>query len=253
MNFQIVVATAISLLMAGLVYLQVPLVEPIVGLVGVFVLPGWLLTSVLFGNRSKPDPETRFVLVFGLGAALVALELVLMSAIGIGITRTSVLLTGAAVSLLLLGALIFRLRATGDESSGAPMSNILLLCGVTLPVLCGFAALHQPLGTEAYTEFYVAPHDVRAADGQMAGADLVIVNHEQEEHRYRVVCRDATGSERTLVQSALESDSSLTVELALSPFQSSSTDKMRLYLYRANDDVPYRWVELMGDECELLR
>jgi uncharacterized membrane protein len=208
---------------------------------------------VLFGNRSRPDPETHFVLVFGLGAALVALELVLLNAIGIGITRASVLLTGAAVSLLLLGAFIFRLRATGDESSGASGSNILLLCGVTLPVLCGFAALHQPLGTEAYTEFYVALCDGRTADGQVTRADLVIVNHEQEKHRYRIVCTDATGSERTLMQSALESGSSLTVELAMPSLQSGSTDKMRLYLYRGNDDVPYRWVELMGEGCDLLR
>jgi len=252
-NLQFLVAAVTGVLTIGLAYLDVPLAGPIIGLLGVIVVPGWLLTHLLFDWHQGPGPVVRFILVFGLGASLLALELLVLTTIGIRLTRRSVLLTGAASSIVLLGILILWRRTDWSHARGAPVPDILLLCYLAVPVLWAFVALHQPRLRESYTEFYVVPQPFRTAESQTSEAHLVILSHEREEHIYTVMCQDTAGLEQALLQSVVKPGSNLTIELSMSPLQSGAMNKTRLYLFREQDETPYRWVELIGTDCDQLR
>lgn len=250
-RLQLFIVAIISILTVGLVFLDVPLIGPVISLIGMFVLPGWLLTDVLFGIRDGPTQETRFILIFGLGALFVAFELFIMSLIGVRISRESVALVGAASSFLLIGIFILRFRTMRSDFGNISVPRALALSAVTVLVLYGFVLLHQFDVKENYTEFYVVPRAF-GTDDQISKADLVIFSHEQKEHLYAVLCTDATDSTMLLAQSSLEPESSLTVELFVPPPQPGSTSKIRLSLYREGDATPYRWVELTGEVCNLL-
>jgi hypothetical protein len=218
----------------------------------VFVVPGWLFTNVLFGSRKEPDQETRFILVFGLGAALVTLELVLLPLIGIRISQKSIVLSGAVTSSLLAAVLVLQLRTDRDGHDKIPVLSAMPLSVAVVLVLCSFVPIHQPVVKESYTEFYLAPSlSVRTDDG-VAKMDLVVISHEQEDHMYAVFCRDTSDSGKLLLESLLEPESSLAVELFVSPPRSGSVSKMWLSLYREGDNMAYRWVELVGGGCDLL-
>jgi uncharacterized membrane protein len=250
-DLQMLAAVAITLLTIGLAYMDIPFIGPAVRLIGVFVLPGWLLTNVLFGNRKGPSQETRFILVFGLGAALVALELVMLLLIGIAISRESIALAGAVTSLLLMGVLVVRLR-TDRRGLRLPVLNAMSLSIVAVLVLYAFVPSHQPIVKESYTEFYIAPSSSETPDDQTAERDLVITSHEEKDHIYTVLCGDSSGSQRLLAKFSLAPESSFVIQLLVPPAQLSSASKMRLSLYRNGDDTPYRWVELIGGRCDLL-
>ena len=245
-------AVAISLFTFGLAYIDIPLVGPIVRLLGVYVVPGWLLTNVLFSNRKGPDQETRFILVFGLGATLIALELAMFHLIGIRVSRKSVALAGAVTSLILAGMLVFRLRVDHSGLDRIPMQSAMPLSIIAVLVLYGFVLLHRPVVKERYTEFYIAPSSSETPDDQAVKMDLVVTSHEEKDHTYTISCRDTSGSERQLAKSVVEPESSVVIELLVPPPQPGSASKMQLSLYRRGDDTPYRWVELAGEGCDLL-
>ena len=244
------IATVV-LLSAGLSYLNIPLIGPAVRMISAVVLPGWLLTTVLFVGHKKPGLETRFILIFGLGAALLALESFIMNATNIGVSPDSVVLGGMVVSCLLLLVLLFRHHLRPGISTASSEGTALLLSSVAVLVLYGFAALHQPFAKESYTEFSVIPHSSPAVPGQMYEADLVTASHEKDEHIYTVLCKDAAGQERMLFKSVLEPESGFTITWSLPPPDSS--EKVRLNLYRDESKRPYRWVELIASNCDLLR
>jgi uncharacterized membrane protein len=251
-RLQLLVTTVIIVLAIGLALMDASVIEQVIGLLGVFVLPGWLLTSVLFGIHSGLDQETRVILVLGLGVALVALELVALTAVGIKLSRESVALGGALISLLLVGMLMFRLPSDRTKLGSKSVLVTLLLSAVIVLVMYIFIPLHQPVGKESYTEFYVVPRRFEATGDQTSGVELVITSHEQKKTTYTVLCTDMVGSETLLTKSELEPESSLTVDLFVPPPQADSISKVRLSLYREEDDTPYRWVELVGEGCDLL-
>jgi uncharacterized membrane protein len=250
-RLQLLVGVVISILTVVLALLDTTLIGPVVSLMGVSVVPGWLLTHVLFGSHDEPDQVTRSILVLGLGAVLVALELIVLPVVGIRISRESVALAAAVTSWLLVGLLVFRLRMDRSDLDRVPVLSAMPLSFIAVLVLYAVVPLHQPLVRESYTEFYATSLS-EAKDDQAAKVDLVIVSHEQEDQIYAVFCRDISGSERLLVESSLEPESSLVTQLFVSPPQSDWAGKMWLFLYREQDDTPYRWIELIGGGCDLL-
>jgi uncharacterized membrane protein len=250
MRLQLLVAAMMSVLTVGLAFLDVPVLGPLVGLVGVFIVPGWLLTSVLFGDHGGPDQETRFILVFGLGAVLMALELFTLSLANVQISRASISLAGALTSWGLIGARALQHRTEQYGRRGFRGLNTLLLSICAVLLLYGFVPLHQPVTQESYTEFYTLPRVSRAADGQVFNVDLVIANHEQQGYTYTVLCSDTTGPESVLAKSYLEPESKLSIGLFVPPPHPDSTDKVSLYLYREGDESPYRRVQLAWRECD---
>jgi uncharacterized membrane protein len=251
-DLQILIAVAITLLTIGLAYVDIPLIGSFVRLIGVFVVPGWLFTNVLFGNRKGPDQETRFILVFGLGVVLVALELVLLPLIGIRISQESIVLSGAFTSSLLAAVLILRLRTDRDGLDKIPVLSAMPLSVAVILVLCIFVPIHQPIVNESYTEFYLAPSPSVQTDDGATTVELIITSHEQEDYTYTVFCKDTSGSEKLLLKSLLKSESRLVVELSVPPPRPGLVSKMWLSLHREGDNTTYRWVELVGGGCDLL-
>lgn len=250
-DLQILIAAVIALLTIGLAYIDIPLIGPIVRLVGVFVVPGWLFTNVLFVNRKEPDHETRFILVFGLGATLVALEWVILPLIGVRMSRESVALAGAVTSVLLAGGLVLRLQTGHSDLGKITVRSALPLSIIATLVIYIFVPLHRPVVKESYTEFYIAPSS-GTLEYPTAKMNLVITSHEEKAHTYTVFCKDNSGSERRLAESIIEPEASFVIELLVPPPQPGSSSKMQLSLYREGDDTPYRWVELIGASCARL-
>lgn len=249
----LLIVAMVSILAVGAAFWNVPFVGPVISLASLFAVPGWLLTNVLFGNRTSPDIETRFILTFGFGLALVALESIALTLTGIGISRQSVTILGAMTNALLMGALILR-RRTGDNDRGQiPRLNALPLSIIAIFVICTLVLFHQPTVQESYTEFYVIPRRFGSAEGYMSQVDLVISSHEEKSQTFRVFCEDARGAKILVAESMVEPESSFSVALAVPPPQPGLLEKMRLSVYRTEENVPYRWIELVGGGCERLQ
>jgi hypothetical protein len=236
----------------GVAFMEASFAGAMISLLVVFVVPGWLLTNVLFGRWGSLKPEACFILTFGLGASLAALDAVFLTLIGIRISRESTTILAAAVSFLLMGALIAR-RGLGHwhQESALPW-RVLVAAMLAIFVFCALVLFHQPVVQEAYSEFYIVPRGWDEVNGHISKADLILSSHEDRTYLFRMICKEASGSEQLLAESLIQPESSFGVELFVPPPEPGQSSRIQLVAYREGDGTPYRWVELVGGACDLL-
>jgi uncharacterized membrane protein len=229
-------------------FLDMTWVGGVISLIGFFIVPGWLLTHALLGDSNKPDLVSRFILVFALGATLVAFEMLGLTLLKVKISRESAILVGTIISWLLLGLILIIRRQTTSSDSGNSLqvSTLSLLIPImAVIVIIAIVPLHQPIVQERFTEFYTLPRI-----SEPVYTEVVIVNHEQKRQTYTVACKDGSNPESLLLIATLESESSQSFNLNLA--QPAVAHKLRLNLYLEEVTVPYRWLEVMGTRCDAL-
>ena len=246
----LVVAALLGILSILLVVVEVPLIGPAISLVGVSILPGWLFAIALFGVAQGLHPVTWMVLTFGLSTVVMVLDALVLTLVGIPLSRNSMTLAGVAGSLALISILALRQRALVNSQSRIQLGVLL----VSILVVCGAGGLvlgHQPVEQESYTEFYVVAQSVGETAGYVSKSDLALASHEDELRVFRVICSDSSGIDRLVTESRLGPDSVLNIGLLVPPPPSGSRSKITLSVYRDGDVVPYRWIELVGGGCDL--
>ncbi|MBN1993409.1 MAG: hypothetical protein JW953_11970 [Anaerolineae bacterium] len=227
-------------------FFELAWIGDLLSIIGIFIIPGWLLTQILVEDNDKPD-VTRFILIFTLGAVLVTLEAFSLVILNINITREFITLASLIVSWFLLATLVFRQQMTSDDLDNSIKKSVLTISVaiITAVILILFISLHQPIAQENYTEFYVIPR----LSGQM---EVFIVNHEQNPHTYILTCKDNTAPEVLLAIFLLEPGSRQRLDMDSSLLQSDLANKMRLNLYLDEVTVPYHWLEVIGTSCNQL-
>jgi len=243
---------SVSLLTIGSVFINLGEIGSIFSFIGVFIIPGWLLTRILFYDVDETDRVIRFILTIVLGAVLVFLETFVLSILRIEISREIVILIGTLVTWLLLGALIYQRRIITNNSFREYKSEIKNLLGliIFIPILIFFILLHKPVTNETYTEFYISPQMFMPTNEDQSALFVTIVNHENKTLIYKITCEDNVEHEELLTATSLISESSQTLVLPIDPSGvSSAIRKIRVNLYRDIDTLPYRWVEIGGISC----
>jgi len=243
---------SVSFLTIGSVFINLGWMGSIFSFIGVFIIPGWLLTRILFYDVDEPDRAIRFILTFVLGAVLVFLETFVLSRLRIEINREIVILIGTLITWLLLGALIYQRRIISNNSSRGYKSEILnlLVLIIFIPILIFFILLHKPVTIETYTEFYFSPQMYETAKEDHSAAIVTIVNHENRTLIYKITCEDNIEQETFLIATSSISESTQNLEIPIIRYETSNPiRKIRINLYRDNDSYPYRWLEIAGTSC----
>lgn len=174
----------------------------LLGLLLVFLAPGYLATAALLPRNDDGDWTLRLALTLGLSLALVAFEGIALNYSPWGVTYASALVAVLALSAFLgaaaflrrmrvprgerleasleLGWIRWRDYSRGEQVLAAALVLILL---VTAPLL-GFA-MSQPRPTQGYTELYLlgpqgnfTGYPTQLNVSQTGSLEVVVANHE---------------------------------------------------------------------------
>jgi hypothetical protein len=215
------------------------------GLLLTFVIPGWLLVRLLFGERPF-ELELEVLLILFVSAFLVSLVVMLLVFLGLELDRELVLMVSAAtVCFLLLGlkikdAVFFRKRVIARR----PHWTALLVAVIVPLSLLGFGLLHVHETRESYTEFYVAAGS-RALDEPVR---LVVESHEEQVQLFTLICQNEQGEQVILGNYEIFPSQRAEIQIAHSQLPLPG-EKLRIALNQHKGFVDYRWLEIPGGDC----
>lgn len=222
--------------------------ESAIGTLLVFVLPGWLLTRLLFGERPF-ELEIEVLLILFLSAFLISLEVLPLLYFRVEVNRTLFVNISLVTNWTLL--LILKIK-TGTFSArqfkSVPIHWTALLAAVVVPlVLLGFGLLHLHETHESFTEFRLAS-DVPDSAGSLL---LEVASHEETVQFFSLVCQaeGQEGAEQTVLGNfEVGPGETKAIMIAYSRPLAQNT-KLKLSLDQHKGLASYRWLEVPGDDC----
>lgn len=205
------------LLVITVLILPVPILREILGLLFVFLFPGYVLVAALFPRQEVLGTTTRTALSLGLSIAVGVLAGLILGLTPSGFTLNSIL---AALSLftLIISCLAWYLRNRNDQRNSTvskslpfPASAIQvfrasgfwyrgLVVMLSLVVIVGLGsltyALARPLPSKPSSEFYIVGSGGKAEGyprvlrvGEAGKVSVVVISNEAQETSYRVQVR----------------------------------------------------------------
>jgi uncharacterized membrane protein len=230
-------------------------VRIILGLVTVLLLPGYVLTLVLFPKKTDVAGVERLALTLGLSVAVVPQLSFILNYTPFGIRLYPATMTLLGFVLLMSGlALVRRRRVSEAERFSVELSRpvvranlIGLFClGIVLLIVGNHATYLRT--KETFTEFYALGAGGRLEDypdvlhpRESFTLTLGVINHENQAVNYSLV---TPGKEDSI---AIHLDDQQQWEQALSlvmPEVPAGRNKLNFDLYRAGEDTPYRQLHL---------
>jgi hypothetical protein len=225
-------------------------------ILSLFIIPGWLLTHILFDSRQRIDLETRVILTIIAGSVIVILETsgLLVGKVVINSRNLSILgffVTWVMVFWIFLEAKILPRQ---DKARIGLKPSMFYASVLFVPMLLLFIWAHKPITSEPFTEFYIqrAEPRVEAEDGYIKIGELHLINHGNALQTYQIKCFDGTGEEKILTTKTLQPGESWLGAILL-PVTYPPTDfvKTQLNLYRLQDVSAYLWLEVRATDCEM--
>jgi uncharacterized membrane protein len=183
----------------------------ILGILFVFIIPGYSLQSALFPDPKELDPLTRAAFSFGLSIAVFPLVFLLTRALGLGMNPWPIaLILFFFIFICALTALIRRRRHSNREATRRvfrlPLKQwwagqdrfsrtvILLLVPIVLTAFISGALVLQERPADPFTEFYLLDsaglsmdYPREATVGETVVIRLGIANYEGDPTEYRII------------------------------------------------------------------
>lgn len=269
LNYLDLLCFALLTLLLGLIFFFPPWLSALrISLTFIFVLlaPGYALTALLFPKRDDIDAVERVVLSIGLSIASVSLVALVLNYTVWGISVVPMTFGLSVLCLVALGAAMLRRRFTvstqrfvSSENLSAFWGSLQWLMTVVL-VVAGLMITVQLLRPpETSTEFYVLgsegrlegyPLDLRP--GQTFSVTLGVTNFEGKAAGFTI--RIPLGDEEKIVTvPALENGKGWEQTIELSTPATLGQTPLTFDLYREQDRLPYRSVQLLVTFSEMLR
>jgi len=214
------------------------------GILLAFVMPGWLVVRLLFGERPF-ELEVEVLLVLFISAFLMAMEVLVLIYFRVLVERTLLQILAAGTDVVLLIILKIR-QGMRASNSGAPrhVNWPSLLAAVFVPLaLYGFGLFHIHETRESFTEFYVETQP--SVDTVL----LVVESREERNQFFTLVCTSQE-SERAILGNFELSPGEIQQITILYRQYGLREGRLRLALDQHKGEEDYRWVEIPGRDCE---
>ena len=238
----IILAILLAALYAA-IYWGIGWLESASGVLLAFVMPGWLLVRLLFGERPF-ELEVEVLLILFVSAFLMALEVLVLIYFRIPVVKYLVQWLAVVTDGVLL--VILKVRQGVQVRRGAALQRRInwpsLLAAVIVPVvLLAFGLFHIHETRESFTEFYVA------SGGE--SVNLIVESHEEYTQFFSLVCLSQEDERLVLGNFELSPGAQKRIFIAYSQ-NAGREEKLRLVLDQHKGAAGYRWLEIPGGDCE---
>ncbi len=185
----------------------------ILGLPYILVIPGYLLTVILYPKKDHLENITRVILSIGLSIIIVPVIGLIHNYLSLAVDLQPMMLTLTVFNMVLLvlswlsrkkipeeERFEFKVKVNITELKNKMKENkhiysVMIITGVFIIALFIFM-LSFPKNSVDFTEFYITGPDGRIVEysgqirtGEDIKVNVIIVNHEQETTKYRLVIR----------------------------------------------------------------
>ena len=236
-----VILSVLLLMLFAAMFWRVGWLEAMVGVMLAFVMPGWLLVRLLFGERPF-EMEVEVLLILFISAFLIALEVLVLIYLRIPIAKSLLQLMAMGTDVVLL--VILKLRQAAQKQQPQARRRInwpsLLAAGIVPLVLLAFGLFHIHETRESFTEFFVASHGETVI--------LMAESHEEDTQFFSLVC--VSQEDKRLVLGNFELSPGEQEEIFILYRQEvGQGGKLRLALDQHKGVEGYRWVDIPGEDC----
>lgn len=256
-----------ALLLPILVLLPIPLLRLPFGITLVLFAPGYALTAALFAHRDDLDLPARLALAFGLSVAMLPVFALVLDALPWGIRLWPIVVALMSWIVLLAGIATIRRIVLGQAAAtltpgiapqawwsrqtsrrkGTYLLVPLVLIGFGIWGGMAFTAANATVGTSFYAlgpdglaENY--PRDV--APGALMQVQLGIQNREGAVVAYRVEVRAGSTPIAALGPITVADNATWEQPLRYKLPNAADDQRIDILLFRADDTIPYRTLQL---------
>jgi len=265
----------IGLLLIILIYL-IP-IQPIrvfLGILFIFLLPGYVFISALFPKKDDLSIFERFALSFGFSIAIIALTGFILNFTPFGIRIYSVIIS-ISIFIIICSIITWYRRNTLPEKEKFTLSfefdidkwkekesldksiSLALIISITLVIGMLIYMMAKPKIGERFTEFYILGPDEMAHNyprklviGEESEVIVGIINREHEDTKYDLII-NISGEEINRFSSiSLAHDEKWEKKIKIVPEKIGEKIKVEFLLFKGKNKEPYRETHLWIDVYE---
>lgn len=229
---------------------EIPLIGSFLRIVTIVIIPGWLLSQLVFGNSQDVPTEAKIIFSICFGSITAACIALFFARFSIPINMVSL---STPILIISTGLALFSQQRSNYPTPKTDAISLAIL--IAIPLLAtAFTYMHLPVTREQYTEFFVQAKKLSVSNtGQDYAITISVINHEGGTHTYNLTCKQNDAQELHLASIVLEADQKYRAETEPSILHGHrQTPKSILNLYKNQELLPYRQIELTQIACDRL-